>query len=71
MSLLTITELEKATPLFHGKLGNAFCKGLMRMLAVDKVNDLYERNSEFSGPGFASAILPGRLLCSDARSSRA
>lgn len=57
MSLLTITELEKATPLFHGKLGNAFCKGLMRMLAVDKVNDLYDRNSGFRGAEFASAVL--------------
>ena len=57
MSLLTITELEKATPLFRGKCGNAFCKGLMRMLAVDKVNDLYDRNSGFGGPKFASAIL--------------
>ena len=57
MPLLTITELEKATPLFRGKCGNAFCKGLMRMLAVDKVNGLYDRNSGFGGPKFASAIL--------------
>lgn len=57
MPLLTITELEKATPLFRGKCGNAFCKALMRMLAVDKVNDLYDRNSGFGGPKFASAIL--------------
>lgn len=57
MPLLTITELEKATPLFLGKCGNAFCKGLMRMLAVDKVNDLYDRNSGFRGPEFASAVL--------------
>ena len=57
MSLLTITELEKATPLFRGKLGNAFCKGLMRMLAVDKVNDLYDHNSSVMGPDFAKAVL--------------
>lgn len=57
MPLLTITELEKATPLFRGKCGNAFCKGLMRMLAVDKVNDLYDRNAGFRGPEFASAVL--------------
>ena len=57
MSLLTITELEKATPLFRGKLGNAFCKGLMRMLAVDKVNDLYDHNSSVMGPNFAKAVL--------------
>ena len=57
MPLLTITELEKATPLFRGKRGNALCKGLMHMLSVDKVNDLYDRISGFRGPEFASAVL--------------
>ena len=57
MSLLTLNELEKATPLFRGKCGNAFCRGLMRMLAIDKVNELYDRNSDRHGPDFASAVL--------------
>lgn len=47
MPLLTLNELEKATPLFRGKCGNTFCKGLMHMLSVDKVNDIYDRNSDF------------------------
>lgn len=57
MPLLTLNELEKATPLFRGKCGNAFCSALMRMLAIDKVNDLYDRNSDRQGPEFASCIL--------------
>lgn len=57
MPLLTVGELEKATPLFRGRLGNALCRGLMRMLSVDKVNDLYDRNSDFAGPDFARAVL--------------
>ena len=57
MPLLTLNELEKATPFFRGKCGNAFCKGLMHMLSVDKVNDLYDRNVCFKGPDFASAVL--------------
>lgn len=57
MPLLTLNELEKATPLFRGKYGNAFCRGLMRMLAIDKVNDLYDRNSDRQGPDFARAVL--------------
>lgn len=57
MPLLTINELEKATPLFRGKCGNAFCRGLMRMLAVDKVNDLYDRNTGSAGSEFAAAVL--------------
>ena len=57
MPLLTVGELEKATPLFRGRLGNALCRGLMRMLSVNKVNDLYDRNSDFAGPDFARAVL--------------
>ena len=57
MPLLTLNEVEKVTPLFRGKCGNAFCKGLMRMLSVDKVNELYDRNVRFKGPDFASAVL--------------
>ncbi len=57
MPLLTLNELEKATPIFRGKCGNAFCKGLMHMLSVDKVNDLYDRNAHCCGPEFAKAIL--------------
>ena len=57
MPLLTLSELEEATPLFRGKCGNTFCKGLMRMLSIDKVNDLYDSNSSVTGPDFAKAVL--------------
>lgn len=57
MPLLTLNELEDMMPLFRGKCGNALCKGLMRMLDVDKVNDLYDRNSGRQGPDFARAVL--------------
>ena len=57
MPLITLNELEKATPLFRGKCGNALCRGLMWVLCIDKVNDLYDRNSFIKGPDFAGAIL--------------
>ena len=57
MPLLTLNELEKATPLFRGKCGNALCRLLMSMLSVDKVNDLYDRNNSVNGPDFAKAVL--------------
>ena len=57
MPLLTLNELENATIFFRGKCGNAFCKGLMHMLSVDKVNDLYDRNIRSEGPDFARAVL--------------
>lgn len=57
MPLLSIDELEKAAPIFRGAAGNAFGRMLMHILAVDKVNDLYDRNIGFIGPDFARAVL--------------
>jgi hypothetical protein len=57
MPLLTLNELEKMTPLFRGKCGNAFCRGLMRMLAIDRINALYDRHSDLQGHDFSSAVL--------------
>lgn len=57
MPLLTLNELESVAPAFRGKAGNAFARLLMKALAVDKVNDLYDRNSSFEGPAFAEAVL--------------
>lgn len=57
MSLLTLNELENMTPLFRGRYGNAFCTGLMRLLAIDKVNDLYDRNAGSRGSDFTAAVL--------------
>ena len=57
MPLLGIDELERISPIFRGKAGNALSRALMRFLAVDKVNDLYDRNRVVNGPDFASAVL--------------
>ena len=57
MPLLTLNELEQASALFRGKCGNALCRRLMRMLSIDKVNDLYDHNSSVTGPDFAEAVL--------------
>lgn len=57
MPLLGIDELERISPIFRGKAGNALSRALMRFLSVDKVNDLYDRNGVVNGPDFASAVL--------------
>ena len=57
MPLLTLNELEKASHLFRGRCGNAAGLALMRALSVDKLNDLYDRNSLYAGPDFARAVL--------------
>ena len=57
MPLFTLQELGEAAPVFRGRAGEALGKTLMNMLAVGKVNDLYDRHSELSGPDFAGAVL--------------
>lgn len=57
MPLLTLTELDTMSPVFRGKAGNEFARLLMRILNVDKINDLYDRNSGFAGPDFTSSVL--------------
>lgn len=57
MSLLTLKELEKVSPLFRGKIGNALGKGIMSLLSVNKLNDLYDRHSASKGPDFAEGVL--------------
>lgn len=43
--------------MFKGRVGNALGRFLMSALAIDKVNDLYDRNSKRRGPDFAKAVL--------------
>lgn len=57
MPLIELEELEQASVLFRGKAGNAIAGGLMQMLSIDRVNELYDRNLHIEGPDFAKAIL--------------
>ena len=57
MPLLTADELERMSPLFKGRLGKAIADGLMHVLSVDEVNDLYDRHKDQRGVDFADAVL--------------
>ncbi len=57
MALLTIQELQQMSPLFRGRMGSVFGRGLMHLLAVDKLNALYEHHAHLSGPDFAHSVL--------------
>ena len=57
MPLLTLEEIEEAAPVFRGKCGNRLVRTAMKAFAIDKINDLYDRNCSFTGPEFAKAIL--------------
>ena len=55
--VVTIEELEQAAPIFRGKVGNALARGLLKMLAVDKVCATTERFNYSQGADFACNIL--------------
>ena len=56
MELISIHELEKASPLFRGRAGNALARGLMRMLGISEIERRIEGFERFRGPDFAHAI---------------
>ena len=56
MELISIHELEKASPLFRGRAGNAFARGLMRILGISEIERRIEGFERFRGPDFAHAI---------------
>ena len=57
MPLIDVKELETMSPLFRGRGGNALANGLMHMLKIQAVNDLYDRYPDSIGPDFAWKIL--------------
>lgn len=57
MSLLSIDELGNLAPFFKTRVGNNMGRALMRVLSMDKVNDLYVRHLHERGVDFTRAIL--------------
>ena len=57
MPLIDIKEIEDISPVFQGKPGNALAQALMRILCIDKINELYDSNLYYHGPDFAAAVL--------------
>lgn len=57
MPLITQQEIAQLTPLFRGSMGGALARGAMRLLAVDKLNALYDRQAHLGGADFARSVL--------------
>lgn len=57
MPLLTPHDLELMTPLFSGKVGHALAYGLIKILSIDRANDLYDHNAHLRGADFAHSVL--------------
>lgn len=56
MQLISIHELEKASPLFRGRAGNALARWLLQMFGVTEIERRIDGFERFRGPDFAQAI---------------
>ena len=57
MALISIEELERVSPLFRGKCGNAFARRVLHLLKLDAIEELNERCSIHKGAEFAHAVI--------------
>ncbi len=57
MPLLPVSELEKISPIFQNKLGNAFLASVRKLLSVSKLSDIYDELSHLRDADFASTLL--------------
>ena len=57
MPLLPVSELEKISPIFQNKLGNAFLASVRKLLSVSKLSDIYDELDHYRDADFATALL--------------
>lgn len=57
MPLLPVSQLERMTPLFKGKAGNALASLLRKLFSVSRLSDLYDECCHLQGPDFAAAVI--------------
>jgi putative hemolysin len=57
MGIIKAEDLGRLSPVFRGKGGQKLAKFFMRLMALDKINDLCDRSSHCTGADFASSML--------------
>ncbi len=57
MGIVDEKDLEAVSPLFRGERGHRFARFLMHLFAFDRVNQLYDNSSQYTGASFAANIL--------------
>ena len=60
--LIPISELEKAAPIFRGRVGNAFARWLLRLFDITAVQHLYDGAIRDNSPDTAAALVSGLNL---------
>ena len=62
MPLLTVSDLEKLSPIFRGKAGNQLASAVRKLLSINSLSNLHDEISHINGPGFASAMVQSLKL---------
>lgn len=57
MPVISISDLERISPAFKGKIGNLLGNLLLKLLSIDKINKLNDSLLDRNAPDFASGIL--------------
>ena len=57
MKVIDATDFERMSRFFRGEWGHRFAEFIMRLLALDKVNQVYENSIEYTGARFAEGLL--------------
>ena len=57
MRVIDVDDLEKMSPVFRGKGGHKRAELFMRLFSIDKVNEVYNNSSSYSGADFAARLL--------------
>lgn len=57
MKVVDEKDFEAISPFFRGEKGHRRARFIMKLLAIDKVNNVYSRNGNYKGAGFASRLL--------------
>lgn len=57
MSLFSLEEVRKLSPLFHGRAGGVLARKMMHMLSIDAMNALYDRHAHLRGVSFTHSVL--------------
>lgn len=57
MKVIDYNDFENISPLFKGTVGHCLADLFMKLVAIDKVNQVYENSGAFHGPAFAGSLL--------------
>lgn len=57
MPVISFQEFQQLSPMLRGRLGTRLARAAMRICAIDKVNELNDRNDDWKGTLFARSML--------------